>query len=123
MFFIAWPDLDNAKKLDEQFNTTECQREAQRLFDILVNFSVFQLFATFLTFYRENFEVKLGELGKIMRFVEVMGVLAYVALISDAFTNYGIYLMFDHVEIRSVIKKEFFNNKTVPKCITDTSLN
>ena len=63
----------------------------------MMNFIVFHLFATFLTFYRENFEVKLGEVGRIMRAVEVMGVLAYVALISDAFTNYGIYQMFNHV--------------------------
>jgi hypothetical protein len=63
----------------------------------MLTFLVFHFFATALCFYRENFEVKLGEMGRIMRFIEVIGVLGYVALICNAFTNYGIYLMFDTV--------------------------
>jgi hypothetical protein len=58
-----------------------------------------------------------------MRFVEVVGVMAYLALISTAFTNYGVYLMFDHVEIGSILKKKFFNDEVIPLCITDKKLN
>ena len=97
MFIIDWPDIDRAKKLDEELNLSGCQIEAKRLSNTMLAFLFFHLFATFLTFYRENFEVKLGEVGRMMRFIEVMGVMIYVALITDAFTNYGIYLMFGHV--------------------------
>jgi len=66
-------------------------------------FFFFHIFATILTFYRENFEVKIGVFGQIMRFVEIVGMMGYVALVSTAFTNYGIYMMFDHVEIGTAL--------------------
>jgi hypothetical protein len=89
----------------------------------MFTFLVFHFFAALLCFYRENFEVKLGELGRIMRFTEVIGVLGYVALISNAFTNYGIYRMFDKVVIGKAIKKELFNGRDIPDCIKDNTVN
>ena len=76
----------------------------------MIVFWLFHLFATFLTFYRENYEVKIGEFGKIMRFFEITGVMGYIALITTSFFNYGIYLMFDHVEIGKTIKEKYFDN-------------
>lgn len=58
-----------------------------------------------------------------MRFVEIVGVCIYIALISTALTNYGIYLRFDHVEISDLIKKKFYLNKSLPECITNLQLN
>ena len=90
---------------------------------MLISFVIFHIFATLLCFYRENYEVKIGVFGQIMRFVEIIGVMCYIALVSTSFTNYGIYLMFDHVEIGSTIKSKLFNNVDIPVCITDQGIN
>ena len=65
----------------------------------------------------------MGVFGQIMRFIEIVGVMAYIALVSTAFTNYGIYQMFPQVEIGKTIKSKYFKNQDVPECITDKKMS
>mmetsp|Transcript_36967 Transcript_36967/g.56629 ORF Transcript_36967/g.56629 Transcript_36967/m.56629 type:complete len:126 (-) Transcript_36967:2630-3007(-) len=107
VFIVKWPDPSIAKELDREFEdnydsisatpgfepyrpfvvavhefTCEHRAEAQLSFFYILVLTHFVCFC--VNAYREIFETKLGNLGQLMRLVEVLAMALYVGAMIDS---------------------------------------
>lgn len=105
MVFIEWPDLEAAKAQDakygygttKEFDHAVCFEEATFLYQRMNLFLYGHIFWCMITFYREIYEAKVGFIGSLMRFMEVLATMTYMVMITQATLRCVIYLSFDTI--------------------------
>ena len=116
------------KKLIADDRLNFCEREADKINDLITYLIVVHVYSTIICLYRELFEVRIGFFGGIMKMLEVIGVYLYLALIILSLGQFSFWMYqltdsslqqfvnFDNHEARKIALS------VSPACLKDRSI-